>query len=78
MSSFILGLELQELPIELIKKLIEKGAKHRSEFLRAVSFSRIHVVNCMLDAGIHWKRYQSALAVVKKEGNEGMVKALEK
>ena len=41
MSSSILGLELQELPIKLIKKLIEKGAKHRSEFLMAVSMLSI-------------------------------------
>ena len=61
MSSSILGLELQELPIELIKKLIEKSVKHRSEFLMAVSFGRIHVVNCMLvgfvgnDTSQHWQ-----------------------
>ena len=55
MSSSILGLELQELSIELIKNLIQKGAKRRGEILRNVSFGHIHVINCLLDAGIHWK-----------------------
>ncbi|MCJ1268950.1 hypothetical protein MMC22_008838 [Lobaria immixta] len=72
-----LTIAMKEQPVELIEKLVRKGADLRGELMNAVRYNRVDVVRCLLDNGVAPEGIHGDIMVAaEKVGSEDIIEIL--